>query len=41
VRQLEKGTFISQEKYEKDMLTRFEMTKAKIAKKNHANQSAT
>jgi hypothetical protein len=32
VRQLEKGTFISQEKYMKDMLARFEMTKAKTAK---------
>jgi hypothetical protein len=32
VRQLEKGTFISQEKYMKDMLARFEMTKAKSAK---------
>jgi hypothetical protein len=34
VRQLEKGTFISQEKYVKDMLACFEMTKAKSAKKN-------
>jgi hypothetical protein len=32
VRQLEGGTFISQEKYMKDMLARFEMTKAKSAK---------
>jgi hypothetical protein len=32
VRQLAKGTFISQEKYVKDMLARFEMTKAKSAK---------
>jgi hypothetical protein len=32
VRQLEKGIFISQEKYVKDMLARFEMTKAKSAK---------
>jgi hypothetical protein len=32
VRQLEKGTFISQEKYVKDMLARFEMTLAKSAK---------
>jgi hypothetical protein len=32
VRQLEKETFISQEKYVKDMLARFEMTKAKSAK---------
>jgi hypothetical protein len=32
VRQLEKGTFVSQEKYVKDMLARFEMTKAKSAK---------
>jgi hypothetical protein len=40
VRQLERGTFISQEKYVKDMLARFEMTKAKSAKTPHANQSA-
>jgi hypothetical protein len=33
VRQLEKGTFISQEKYVKDMLPHSEMTKAKSAKK--------
>jgi hypothetical protein len=32
VRQLEKGTFISQEKYVKDMLACFEMTKARSAK---------
>jgi hypothetical protein len=41
VRQLEEGTFISQEKYVKDMLAHFEMTKAKSAKPPHANQSAT
>jgi hypothetical protein len=32
VRQLERGTFISQEKYVKDMLACFEMTKAKSAR---------
>jgi hypothetical protein len=32
VRQLEKGMFISQEKYVKGMLAHFEMTKAKSAK---------
>jgi hypothetical protein len=32
VRQLERGTFISQEKYVKEMLACFEMTKAKSAK---------
>jgi hypothetical protein len=32
VRQLERGTFISQEKYVKDMLACFETTKAKSAK---------
>jgi hypothetical protein len=32
VRQLEKGTFISLEKYVKDRIARFEMTKAKSAK---------
>jgi hypothetical protein len=41
VRQLEKGTFISQEKCRKDMLARFEMTKDKTAKTPHANQNAT
>jgi hypothetical protein len=30
VRQLEKGTFISQEKYEKDMLAHFEMTRPRV-----------
>jgi hypothetical protein len=32
VRQLEGGTFISQEKYVNDMLARFKMSKAKSAK---------
>jgi hypothetical protein len=32
VKQLEKGTFISQEKYARDMLKKFEMDKAKTAK---------
>jgi hypothetical protein len=32
VKQLEKGTFISQEKYVPDMLKKFEMDKAKTAK---------
>jgi hypothetical protein len=32
VKQLKKGTFISQEKYVRDMLKKFEMNKAKTAK---------